>query len=169
MPNVEPETSVVHEKVEYLTGSIFAHANRAFRYDAHDAFSNSMSQLRNVVSGLVADNMKQASSVYPRPKAEGWQMRIYWISNIPSKRFEYAVNSVEEGAKMLEIMALYDLHQLEIKVRTDFSNMGSMEFCHPEITNGEWWDADPREEYGIDEIVDFFAKEPQPVSRLAIR
>lgn len=66
------------------------------------------------------------------------QLRIYWIPQIPLKPGEAAftcfVNSAIEAKKILETLALYDIYQMEHKIKPDFSNVGGLEI----YSEGEW-------------------------------
>lgn len=62
------------------------------------------------------------------------QFRVWWIPQVPMTPFHVAVSTVDEGAKVLELLAAYDLFQLMHHVKGDFSNAGGLE----EYADGEW-------------------------------
>ena len=68
------------------------------------------------------------------------KFRVLWVPQVPMKPFIVDVTSREEGQKIFEVLANYDLFQFENKIKPDYCNEGSIELSHPTITNGEWWD-----------------------------
>lgn len=66
-------------------------------------------------------------------------LRVWWIPQMPmSDAFHVDVSSVEEGAKMLEVLAEYDLFQLRHRVKGDYANTGGLEqYC---AEDGSWED-----------------------------
>lgn len=62
------------------------------------------------------------------------KLRVWWISQIPMKPFTREVDSVKEGVKLLETLALYDIFQLENNIKPDYSNVGGLEM----FEHGEW-------------------------------
>jgi len=75
-------------------------------------------------------------------------LRVWWIPQVPMKDFLYPVQSVIEAKHVLDILAEYDLFQLEHKVKPDFSNVGGLQV----FEDGEWleWSNDDGE--SIDEV-----------------
>jgi hypothetical protein len=53
-------------------------------------------------------------------------LKVWWIPQVPMKAFEYKVNSVQEAFVLLDALALYDLFQLENKIKPDFCNAGGL-------------------------------------------
>lgn len=80
-----------------------------------------------------------------KPK-EG-SLRVWHVPQIPGKPFRVAVDSPEEGHKILAIIAKYDIFQLENNIKPDFSNAGGLEV----FTDGEWIEWDDEEGDGVDE------------------
>lgn len=60
-------------------------------------------------------------------EAKVGDLRVWWIAQVPGKAFHVDVASVQEGVKMMDTLALYDLHQLEVNVKGDFANAGGLE------------------------------------------
>jgi hypothetical protein len=82
-------------------------------------------------------------------------LQVWWVPQIPMPEFMVDVNSVEEGVKIMDVLALYDLFQLKHRVKGDYSNMGGLRrWCEDngDGTSGweDWYDEetfedDPRE------------------------
>lgn len=64
-------------------------------------------------------------------------LKLWWIPQIPMKAFEVEVSSVEEGVKLLDVLADYDAFQFENNVKPDYSNVGGLMIQEPD---GEWVD-----------------------------
>lgn len=67
-------------------------------------------------------------------KTKEGALRVWWIPQIPMKSFYVSVETVEEGKKIVEILAEYDLFQFDNKVKPDYSNAGGLEI----FEDGEW-------------------------------
>jgi hypothetical protein len=53
-------------------------------------------------------------------------MRVWWIPQIPGKAFRVPVASLEEGVKLLIVLADYDLFQYKNSIKPDYSNAGGI-------------------------------------------
>lgn len=51
-------------------------------------------------------------------------LQVWWIPQVPMKAFEVDVASIEEGAKIMDVLAKYDLFQYTNKIRRDCSSFG---------------------------------------------
>jgi len=79
------------------------------------------------------------------------ELRVWWIPQVPmSKSFEVDVASVEEGVKVMHILADYDMFQFKNKIKPDYSNAGGLQMKE----DGEWvgwydeeWGEDDPEKY----------------------
>lgn len=61
-------------------------------------------------------------------------LKVWWIPQVPGKPFEVSVSSVAEGAKLVKVLADYDLFQYKNKIKPDYCNAGGLvEF------DGEYW------------------------------
>ncbi len=69
-------------------------------------------------------------------------LRVWWIPQVPMKAFRVDIETVEEGKKLLTVLADYDIFQFENHVKPDYSNAGGIE-C---FEDGEWSDVDLDEE-----------------------
>jgi hypothetical protein len=85
-------------------------------------------------------------------------LRVWWIPQIPMKAFKVSVASVEEAAKIMEVLAHYDLFQFENKVKPDYSNMGGLEV----FEGGEWLGWECPETYETDPVEWLAAREAKP-------
>lgn len=74
-------------------------------------------------------------------------LKVWWIPQIPGKRFEVPVASVGEALKILNVLADYDIFQFENRIKPDYANAGGLLV----FEDGEWTDWE--DEYGnsIDE------------------
>jgi hypothetical protein len=64
-------------------------------------------------------------------------LRVWHIPQVPGKTYEVSVDSIEEGVKILDVLAKYDLFQYEENIKPDYCNAGGVEI----MVNGEWFDA----------------------------
>ncbi len=63
-------------------------------------------------------------------------LRVWWISQIPSRTpFYTLVKSEEEADKVMDILAEYDLYQYNHDIKPDYSNAGGIEI---EMEDGTW-------------------------------
>lgn len=53
-------------------------------------------------------------------------LQVWWVPQVPMKEFEVDVCSVEEGVKIMNTLADYDLFQFENKVKPDYCNAGGL-------------------------------------------
>lgn len=72
------------------------------------------------------------------------KLKVWWIPQVPMKAFEVPVSSLEEGIKVMDVLADYDLFQYENKVKPDYTNAGGIVM----LEDGEW--VDWHDEYGND-------------------
>ena len=64
------------------------------------------------------------------------KLRVWWIPQIPGEAFHVEVDTVEEGVKIMETLAFYDVFQYDNNIKPDFSNAGGIEM----LEDGEWND-----------------------------
>lgn len=64
------------------------------------------------------------------------RLKVWWIPQVPMKAFEFDVSSVEEGAKILDVLADYDAFQFENNIKPDYCNAGGLMM----LEDGEWTD-----------------------------
>ena len=65
-------------------------------------------------------------------------MKVWWIPQVPMKPFEVSISSVEEGVKILNVLADYDAFQFENKIKPDYANAGGLMVW--ELDDNEWVD-----------------------------
>ena len=53
-------------------------------------------------------------------------MQVWWIPQIPMKSFEVEIDSPEEGKKIMDILANYDIFQYENNIKPDYCNAGGI-------------------------------------------
>jgi hypothetical protein len=69
-------------------------------------------------------------------------LQVWWIPQIPGEMFTVPVATVEEGAKLLRVLAEYDLFQLRHRIKPDYANVGGLRrWCE----EGDWEDWDDPE------------------------
>lgn len=66
------------------------------------------------------------------------KLRVWWIPQIPMESFTVKVNSVEEGVKILEVLADYDIFQFENNIKPDYCNAGGLNVWDDQ--EGAWVD-----------------------------
>lgn len=67
------------------------------------------------------------------------KLRVWWIPQIGiGQTFYIPVETVEDGKKMMDILAAYDLFQLQNNVKPDYLNVGGLQMWDEE--EKEWCD-----------------------------
>ncbi len=69
---------------------------------------------------------------------ENRKLRVWWIPQVPCKSFYVDVDTVEEGVKILDTLADYDLFQLANNIKPDFANAGGLEVFEDNEWS-DWW------------------------------
>lgn len=72
-------------------------------------------------------------------------LQVWWIPQVPMEPFTVDVNSVVEGAKLLDVLANYDLFQLKHRIKPDYCNAGGLRRWCADNGDGEpgwedWYD-----------------------------
>lgn len=80
------------------------------------------------------------------------KLRVWWIPQVGScDTFYIPVENAEEGKKVMDMLAAYDLFQLQNNIKPDFCNAGGLQM----LVDGEWedWYLETADDYfeGIDE------------------
>ena len=70
-------------------------------------------------------------------------LRVWWITQMgmDGKPFIREVENVKEGWKLINILADYDLYQLENRIKPDYSNAGGLEYLDDDGEWCEWQDS----------------------------
>lgn len=85
------------------------------------------------------------------------KLRVWWIPQVPMRPFYVDVSTLEEGTKVMEVLANYDAFQFDNNVKPDYSNAGGIQLLD---TDGEWIDWYD-EETGEDDPVIYLAEKAQ--------
>ncbi len=68
-------------------------------------------------------------------------LQVWWIPQVPMKPFEVDVASIEEGAKIMDVLAKYDLFQYTNKIRRDCSSFGVLRrWCEDDGDGKPGWE-----------------------------
>ena len=54
------------------------------------------------------------------------KFQVWWVPQVPGKPFTVDVGSVEEGAKIMEVLADYDFFQYKNRIKPDYCNAGGL-------------------------------------------
>ncbi len=94
-----------------------------------------------------------APTTKPDTKTAHTPMKVWWIPQVPMKAFEVEVSSIEEGVKLLDVLAKYDAFQFENNVKPDYCNAGGLMVRESDGEWCDWYD----EETGEDDPAEFLA------------
>ena len=82
------------------------------------------------------------------------KLRVWWIPQVPMKGFFVDVDSVEQGVKIMDVLADYDAFQFENNIKPDYCNAGGLQMFDPNDTedspDGTWTDWYDEETYTDD-------------------
>lgn len=79
-------------------------------------------------------------------------LRVWWIPQVPMKRFEVGVETLLEARLVLNTLAKYDLFQFENNIKPDYCNVGGLiAFDSRDSQWRDWHDTEGRE---FDQIPD---------------
>ncbi|WP_145522485.1 MULTISPECIES: superinfection exclusion protein [Yersinia] len=62
------------------------------------------------------------------------KFRVWHIPQVPMKSFQVEVASVEEGVRMMNALADYDLFQYENNIKPDYCNMNGLQMWDESLT-----------------------------------
>ena len=72
------------------------------------------------------------------------KLRVWWIPQVPMSVFYIDVASIEEGVKIIDTLAEYDLFQYHNNVKPDYCNAGGLQMFDPNDDHdgpeGSWVD-----------------------------
>lgn len=83
-------------------------------------------------------------------------LQVWWIPQVGMKAvFTVPVATVAEGVKLLEVLAFYDLFQLEHRIKPDYTNCGGLQRWSADDGDGweDWYD----EATGEDDPAEYLA------------
>ena len=88
------------------------------------------------------------------------QLRVWWTPQVPCEQFHVDVNSIEQGVKVMAILAEYDAFQFSHNIKPDYCNAGGIEVysddCDGEGNAG--WESWYCHETGEDDPVEWLAQ-----------
>ncbi len=76
------------------------------------------------------------------------KLRVWWKPQIPMKSFYVEVATPQEGRKVLNILAKYDLFQFKNDIKPDYSNAGGLQV----FENDDWSEWYSEDGWDIDEV-----------------
>lgn len=85
------------------------------------------------------------------------KLRVWWIPQVPGHPFHVPVGTVEEGVKIMDVLAKYDLFQYNNHIKGDYANVGGLEMWEVD-SDGEGtpgWTSWCDEETGHDDPVEY--------------
>ena len=91
-------------------------------------------------------------------------LQVWWIPQVPGKAFNVDVSSVEEAAKLMSVLADYDLFQFKNKIKPDYCNAGGLNIYESD-SDGEGnpgWASWSDEKTGEDDPVAWVAVKETP-------
>lgn len=95
-------------------------------------------------------------------------LQVWWIPQVPMlmhwrilmKAFEVDVASIEEGAKILDVLARYDLFQYKNRIKPDYVNAGGLRrWCEDDGDGNPGWEDWYDEETGEDNLCVFLEEQ----------
>lgn len=83
-------------------------------------------------------------------------LKVWWIPQVPMKPFDVPVASVEEGAKILQVLSDYDKFQFDNNIKPDYCNAGGlMRWCDDSGDGLPEWEDWYDEETGTDDPIEY--------------
>ena len=67
------------------------------------------------------------------------KLQVWWIPQVPGKQFTTSVDSVEEGVKIMDVLAFYDIFQFENNIKPDYCNAGGLVMWDEDREEWEDW------------------------------
>lgn len=120
--------------------------------------------LQEKVSHLLGEALAELDALIetlPAP-VEPKKLRVWWIPQVPMTAFNVPVQSVAEGVKILETLALYDAFQLKNNIKPDYCNAGGLEEWVEDAGEGQpGWVSWCDEETGCEDPAEYLALHPQ--------
>jgi len=75
------------------------------------------------------------------------KLRVWWIPQVPGKPFYVPVETINEGVKIMDLLADYDDFQFKNHIKPDYSNAGGLEQWNKDDLEWEdWWDEETAED-----------------------
>ena len=88
------------------------------------------------------------------------RLRVWHIPQVPGKPFYVHTDDIRKAKKIMDILAAYDLFQLENRIKPDFANMNSVQMWDEE--EQEWidWDIET-EDYYFDSVDEYLSEDEE--------
>ena len=88
------------------------------------------------------------------------RLRVWHIPQVPGKPFYIYTEDIREAKKIMDILAAYDLFQLENRIKPDFANMNGVQMWDEE--EQEWidWDIET-EDYYFDSVDEYLSEDEE--------
>lgn len=84
------------------------------------------------------------------------KLRVWHIPQVPGKPFYIYTEDIREAKKIMDILAAYDLFQLENRIKPDFTNVNGVQMW--DEAENEWidWDIETEDDYfdNVDEYLE---------------
>ncbi len=84
------------------------------------------------------------------------KLRVWHIPQVPGKPLYVYVDTIEKGKKVMDILAAYDLFQLENRIKPDFTNVQGLQRYEEEENDWIDWDIETEDDY-FDDVNDYLA------------
>lgn len=84
------------------------------------------------------------------------ELRVWHIPQVPGKPFYVYVDTVEEGKKVMDILAAYDLFQLENNIKPDLSNASGLQRYNKKYDEWDDWDIETEDDY-FDDVDEYLS------------
>ena len=79
------------------------------------------------------------------------KLRVWWIPQVGiEEAFYIPVESVEEGKKVIDLLAAYDAFQLQNKVKPDYLNVGGLQMLDEISQDWEDWYMETEDDFFVD-------------------
>lgn len=84
------------------------------------------------------------------------RLRVWHIPQVPGKPFYVYTDDIREAKKIMDILAAYDLFQLENRIKPDFANMNGVHIWDEEEQEWIGWDIETEDDYfdNVDEYLE---------------
>ena len=91
-------------------------------------------------------------------------LQVWWIPQVTMKAFEVDVASIEEGAKIMDVLAKYDLFQYKNRIKPDYANAGGLRrWCKDDGDGNPGWEDWYDEETGEDNPLVFIEEQREEI------
>lgn len=72
-------------------------------------------------------------------KRQVGDLQVWWIPQVPGTPFEVDVSSVEEGVRIMDVLAEYDEFQYENDIKPDYCNAGGLRMWTEDDDWEDWY------------------------------